>query len=151
VLTNSPTLSAATTDPNPGDTSPVETTVVKPLDYFTLTPCRAFDTRGANGPSLAANATRAFPLAGVCGIPADAKLVAVSLTAVHAQALGHLQFFPGDQTTPPGTSSLNFGSGQTRSNNAILLLATDGSGTVKVFSVTSGPVDLVVDVVGYFE
>jgi hypothetical protein len=151
VLTNSPTLSTATTDPNPGDTSPVATTVVQALAYFTLAPCRAVDTRGADAPPLATNSTRAFQLAGVCGSPARAKLVAVSLTVVRAQALGHLEIFPGDQTTPPGTSSLNFGPGQTRSNNAILLLATDGSGTVKVRSVTSGSVDLVVDVLGYFE
>jgi len=151
VLTNSPTLGAATTDPNPGDTSPVEMTVVKALDHFTVAPCRAVDTRAADGPPLAANATRAFQLSGLCGIPAGAKAVAVNLTVVGPQAQGHLEVFPGDQATPPGTSVLNFGPGQTRANNAILLLATDGSGTVKVLSATSGSVDLVIDVAGYFE
>jgi len=151
VLSNTATVSSATADPVPGNNSATATTTVSALDYFTVAACRAVDTRGADAPPLAANATRAFPLAGLCGIPAGAKLVAVNLTVVGPQAPGHLEVFPGDQSTPSGLGVVNFSLGQTRSNNAIVLLATDGSGTVKVLSATSGQVKLLVDVVGYFE
>jgi uncharacterized repeat protein (TIGR01451 family) len=151
VLSNTATVSSATADPVPGNNSATATTTVSALDYFTVAACRAVDTRGADAPPLAANTTRVFQLSGHCGIPSGAKVVAVNLTVVGPQAQGHLEVFPGDQGTPSGLSVLNFGPGQTRSNNALLLLATDGSGTVKVLSATSGSVNLVVDVVGYFE
>jgi len=38
-----------------------------------------------------------------------------------------------------------------RANNAVLQLAHDGSGTVKVQADTAGPVDLLIDVTGYFQ
>ena len=45
------------------------------LNYYAVTPCRAVDTRNANGPLggpiMNANTTRSFPLAGECGLPAD--------------------------------------------------------------------------------
>ncbi len=57
--------------------------------------------------------------------------------------------YPGTATLP-GTSSLSFSAGQTRANNAVLGLATDGSGTFRVFNGSAGTVHVIVDVNGYF-
>jgi ABC-type cobalamin transport system ATPase subunit len=52
----------------------------------------------------------------------------------------------------PPTRVINFSAGQTRANNAILTVATDGSGTVTFLASLAGggTVHLIVDVNGYF-
>ena len=89
---------------------------------------------------------------GVCGIPGNAVAVAINVTAVSPSAAGRVTVFPGDAALPP-TSTLNFPVGQTRANNAILQLAGDGSGRLAAVAVLpgGGTVDLVLDVVGWFE
>ena len=67
--------------------------------FFPITPCRVADTRitpnGANaGPALVANAGRAFPIVGTCGIPATARAVVLNVTAVNATADGDLRHLP---------------------------------------------------------
>jgi hypothetical protein len=49
-------------------------------------------------------------------------------------------------------STINFSPGQTRSNNAILALASDGSGSLAAQPtvLSNGTVQLIVDVTGYF-
>jgi hypothetical protein len=47
-------------------------------------------------------------------------------------------------------SNVNFSPGQTRANNAIVPLATNGAGTPKVKNGSAGAVDFVLDVSGYF-
>jgi glucose/arabinose dehydrogenase len=121
-----------------------------PTDYTTVTPCRAVDTRGANGPALAAGATRPFTLTGVCGVPADAKAVAVNVAVVPSlspPAAGYLSFRRGDEIGT-GASLVNFTNGLIRSSDAILPLGA--AGDVKVLCGASGPVHLVIDIVGYF-
>jgi uncharacterized repeat protein (TIGR01451 family) len=127
-----------------------------PTAFFTVTPCRIVDTRNAagptGGPALAPSSIRSFPLTGEpCGVPATAAAVSVNLTAVGAVALGHLTLFPGDIVDPPLVSSLNFVAGVTRANNAIVPLAADGSGAIKVKNGSAGSVHFVLDVNGYFE
>jgi len=46
---------------------------------------------------------------------------------------------------------MNFRTGQIRANNAMLLLATDGTGKIGVKNDAAGSVHLVVDVNGYFK
>jgi hypothetical protein len=121
-------------------------------DFHTVTPCRVVDTRGANGPALAAGSTRNFAVSGgACTIPATAVAVSVNLTAVAAGAAGYLTLFPGDGPGPPVASNVNFSAGQTRGNNAIVLLATDGTGTIRVKNGSGGAVHFVLDVNGYFQ
>ena len=124
-------------------------------DFYTLPPCRALDTRDANGafggPALAAGVDRTFDLAGRCGIPATATAVAVNLTALGSSAAGNLSAFPGG-TAAPRTSVINFAAGQTRANNAILPLSRDGHGALTVRAgVPAGTVEVVLDVNGYFQ
>jgi hypothetical protein len=127
-----------------------------PTDFYTVTPCRLADTRdpdgATGGPALGASSTRSFPLTGgTCGIPPTALAVSLNLTAVQAAAAGHLTLFAGDATFPPLASSLNFSAGRTRANNAIVPLAADGSGTIKVKNGSAGTVHFVLDVNGYFQ
>jgi hypothetical protein len=121
--------------------------------YFTLTPCRLVDTRNPNGPrggpAIGASARRDFPLTGVCGVPASAKAISVNLTVTGPAATGNVKLFPGDGI-PPLASSLNFSAGQTRANNAIVLLAIDGSGVLSIQNGSTGTLHFILDVNGYF-
>jgi hypothetical protein len=45
---------------------------------------------------------------------------------------------------------MNFRAGGVRANNAVVLLATDGSGGANLLNVSGGATHVVVDVTGYF-
>ncbi|HEX3525725.1 MAG TPA: PQQ-binding-like beta-propeller repeat protein [Thermoanaerobaculia bacterium] len=124
-----------------------------PLDYYTVTPCRAIDTRQAagpaGGPSLAGGAKRGFVIAGQCGVPADALAVAANVTVVAPAGPGDLRIGPSGFAAQ--TAAINFAAGQTRANNAIIALTGDPLGSLAVQADLSGTVDLVFDVVGYFK
>jgi hypothetical protein len=120
--------------------------------YSTLSPCRIIDTRNAigpyGGPALAPNATRTFVLTGQCGVPATAKSVAVNLTVTQPSSGGYLTAFPAGGARPP-TSTLNFSTGQTRANSAVLPLGIGGA--ISVFNLGPGTAQLILDVTGWFE
>jgi hypothetical protein len=123
--------------------------------YFTVTPCRVVDTRNPagplGGPALQPGATRTFGVvASPCGIPATASAVSLNLTVTAPTAPGYLTLYPADGTLPL-TSSINFSTGQTRANNAILPLANDGTGAIKAFDGSSGTVHFILDANGYFQ
>jgi hypothetical protein len=120
--------------------------------YYTLVPCRLADTRDPagpyGGPALQAGGTRDFVMAGRCGIPAYAIAIAVNVTVTQPTALGHVIIYP-QGVAQPATSTINYGAGQTRANNAIVqvgasrsISATCGQG--------SGTTHFIIDVVGYF-
>ncbi len=118
--------------------------------FFPLTPCRVLDTRFApNAPALAAGETRIFPVTGTCGIGASPVAISVNLTVTQAAATGELQAFPGNGLLP-GTSALSFRSGVTRANNAVVLLATAGSGSIAIHNGSTGTVHVILDVNGTF-
>ena len=132
-----------------GVTGPVATR------FHTLSPCRALDTRRpagpGGGPALAAAGTRTFVARGVCGIPVTARAVSTNVTVTNAAASGVLSLYPSDLPAAPIALALGFRAGQTRANNALVLLASDGSGAFKITSTAAGSVDVVVDVNGWFE
>ena len=122
-------------------------------DFHTLTPCRVLDTRQPqDGPALVSGQAEILSLHGICGIPATAKAVAVNITVTQPTGAGHLSFAPGD-LGDPAASTINFSPGQTRANNAILPLALNGTGTLRVSPAVTGngSVHVILDVVGYFE
>jgi glucose/arabinose dehydrogenase len=120
------------------------------MSFHTVVPCRAVDTRVADRPALAAaGPDRTFVLAGKCGIPSGAKSVALNLTVTQPTTIGDLRLYPGGGTVP-STSTINYGAGQTRANNAVVLLGTGGDFTVQCDQ-SSGSVDIIVDVNGYFQ
>jgi len=119
-------------------------------DFYTLTPCRLVDTRGAQAPALAANERRVFAATGgTCAVPATATAVSVNVTVTAAAATGHIRLAPGNGLTE--SSTINFLPGLNRANNGIVMLATDGTGGVSATNRSSGPVHLILDVNGYFE
>jgi hypothetical protein len=121
-----------------------------PGTFFTLVPCRVFDTRTtADGPALVAGQSRVFPLAGKCAIPASARAVSLNLTVTQASAVGNLRVYPADRPMPP-TSTLNYVAGQTRANNAVVGLSASGAVAVRC-SQSAGTVHAILDVTGYFE
>jgi glucose/arabinose dehydrogenase len=118
--------------------------------YYTTTPCRIADTR--TGSPLSSGVERPFPLVGgACGVPATASALALNVTVTGATGSGYLTLFPGNLTAPLA-STVNFFAGQTRANNAVTALSTDGLGQVKAIAgMTGGTVHLIIDVAGYFE
>ncbi len=122
-------------------------------NFFTVQPCRLADTRDAPGPSggpeLAANATREFPVAGLCGIPSSATSVAVNLAVVAPSNAGDLRAFPAGGTAPLA-SSINFRAGVVRANNAVVPLGAGGEISIQC-DMPSGGTHFFVDVYGYFQ
>ena len=125
------------------------------LDFHTLTPCRIVDTRNpSDGPALTSGVPRTFTIAAaVCGVPASARALSLNLTVTGALVGGTVVLYPGDAGVPP-TTSISFGAGQTRGNNAILGLSRDGLGTLTALATllsANSQAHFILDVNGYFE
>jgi hypothetical protein len=123
------------------------------LDFYTVQPCRLFDTRSNNGAPLQSGTERVFLISGSCGIPVTARAISVNVTAIDATGAGNISLFPGDAQAT-GSSAINFAAGVTRANNAILALAHNGAGTVTAratVNASPGQVHLILDVNGYFQ
>jgi photosystem II stability/assembly factor-like uncharacterized protein len=122
--------------------------------FYTLRPCRVIDTRGATsslaGPALQPNANRVFAMAGACGLPSTARAASVNVTVIGGNASGYLTLGPSDQSRP-ATSTINYGAGAIRANNAIIDLSTDGAGGVLVLNGSTGSVQFILDLNGYFQ
>jgi hypothetical protein len=121
-------------------------------DFYTVSPCRLLDTRqpsgATGGPALPLTMPRVIVATGRCGIPANAKALALNITVFDPPGSGNVRLFPGDQDTT-NTSTINFSAGVTRANNAIVPLAASGSGALALLSSTAN-VHVVLDVTGYF-
>jgi hypothetical protein len=117
--------------------------------FYTVTPCRQLDTR--SGSPISPGGTLAVALTGApCGIPSSATSVSVNIAVTQETAMGHLTIYPADKTQPL-TSTINFNAGQTRANNAILPLSSDGTGGVNIYNGSGGTVHVIIDVNGYFQ
>ncbi len=133
----------------------------KPLDFYTLTPCRVSDSRQAGnltygGPKLVGGEQRTVTFYSNpnmnCGVPNTAKAVAVNVTVTEANQSGFLSLFPGGDGVP-AASTINFQANQTRANNAVMPLSFDDRGnlTVYVSMAPGGQVHVILDVFGYFQ
>jgi FG-GAP-like repeat/FG-GAP repeat len=141
---------------NPGRTGVAPSTpscAPAPLALYTVTPCRAVDTRqpagSLGGPALGAGTTRDFPIRGTCGIPPNAKSVALNVTVTGGTAPGDLRLFPSG-VAPPLTSTINWSAGQTRANNAIVSFGVGGDISIRC-DMPSGATHVIIDVDGYFQ
>ncbi len=119
-----------------------------PVSFYTVTPCRVIDTR-TSPPALAANASRPIPIGGQCGVPIDATAAVVNITAVSATTAGFLRAHATGLPAPPTIVSI-FGANQTRANNASVALGGAPASLTIYDGQTSGSVDVVVDVSGYY-
>jgi hypothetical protein len=98
---------------------------------------------------MLAGEERAYGVAGVCGVPAGASAVSLNVTVTQPAAAGNLQIRPAG-VAPPLASTLNYGPGQTRANNAVAALSANGRLVVGC-SQGAGSVHVVMDVNGYFQ
>jgi hypothetical protein len=154
------TVSVTVTNPDTQSaTLPAAYTYLAPPpvgSFYTLTPCRIVDTRGpagpTGGPALGGGTTRSFPIAGNCGVPADATAVAANITVFQPTASGDVRLFPSG-ITPPNISTVNFSSFQTRANNSVLGLTGTTPGAVDVLTdiAAENIVHVLIDVTGYFK
>jgi N-acetylneuraminic acid mutarotase len=132
------------------------TFVIPPTAFYTVPPCRVADTRNApgplGGPALAANTSRSFPVAGVCGIPSTAVAVAINMTVVDETDGGDLRLYPAGSSAP-SSSSINFGVAKVRANNASIPLGVGGQIAVQCDMPlgSTGKTQFLFDVTGYFQ
>jgi len=121
------------------------------LCYFTVTPCRVFDSR--SGSPLASNVEVAVQVGGACGVPISARAVALNVTVVAGTGNGFVSVYPDATSGALTTSTLNFTAGRVLANNTVCGLATGGQGTLEVQPVVGGQgtVHVVIDVNGYFQ
>ncbi|TDT17635.1 hypothetical protein BDK89_3246 [Ilumatobacter fluminis] len=99
---------------------------------------------GPSGGALPPQLVQVLQVAGNHGVPNDAEMVAVNITAVAPAEAGHITAYPCDQDLPT-VSNLNYGPDDVVPNLALVRIADDGS----ICIATHAVVDLVVDVVGY--
>jgi hypothetical protein len=122
------------------------------LNFYAATPCRLVDTRNPpgslGGPSIGAQATRAFPLSSSpCGLPGypSAQAYSLNMTVVPPGPLGYITTWP-TGGTQPGVSTLNALKGLVVANAAIVPASNTGSVSVFAQSAT----DVIIDTNGYF-
>jgi len=125
--------------------NPVAAAPAATAAYVAVQPCRLADTRDGVGYTLIDSTTIQISSRNVCGIPAGATSLALTLTVVSPQATGFLTAWPAAQARPT-VSNLNFNGDQVRANGSIIRL--DSSGAFRVF--TNVAAHIVVDVVGAF-
>ncbi len=116
-----------------------------------LTPARILDTRSGTGSisgPVGSGHSISLNVLGVGGVPASGvSAVVLNVTATAPSANGYLTVYP-DGASRPTTSNLNFSTGQTVPN---LVIATVGSdGKVDFYNGSSGTVQVVADVSGWF-
>jgi hypothetical protein len=123
------------------------------VSFYTLAPCRVFDTRVASGPTggapLRCGSDYGFTMtAGTCGVPGTAKAVSLNVTVTGPTAQGNLRVFASGAPAPT-VSTLNYVAGLTRANNAVAPLSS--SGRIAVRCAPTGTAHVIVDVNGYFQ
>jgi len=117
-----------------------------PLEFYTLSPCRVFDTR--SGAPLTCGTDRTFTVAGPgCGVPVGAKSVSFNVTVTGPTAAGTLRLFAAGDPVPL-VSSVNYAAGQTRGNNGVAPL--NAAGQMAARCSPSGTAHVILDVNGYF-
>lgn len=119
--------------------------------FTAVTPARVLDTRTGNGAALAkvpANGTVTLTLAGRGGLPASGiGAVVLNVTVTNPTRAGFVTVYPAG-TKLPIASNVNYGPGQTVPN--LVTVKTSSTGRVTLKNTSSGTVDLVADVAGYF-
>ena len=136
-----------------------------PLSLHTISPKRYVDTRyDGGGPFPPQGATGEvwiwdFGLADYFGggvtneVPPNALAIACNLTVTGGKSGGNLRAFPADSPVIPLVSNVNWVTGQTVANFAIVAAASDATFSTAVAlhnASTRGSVHVIVDIFGYF-
>jgi hypothetical protein len=120
------------------------------LDFYTITPCRVFDTRSAagplGGPIMSGGQSRSFtvPSSG-CGIPGTAKAYSLNATVVPPAPLSYLTLWGSGGM--PYVSTLNSLDGTVVANAALVPAGANG----EVTAFTTNLSHLLLDINGYFQ
>jgi hypothetical protein len=115
-------------------------------------PSRILDTRNGTGTGgvkipVPAKGTLKLTAANTGGGLDASTTTVLNVTVTNAKAGGFLSVYP-DGTTRPGTSSLNFGSGQTVANQVVV--QAGGDGTIDFYNNAGATVDVIADLLGVF-
>jgi hypothetical protein len=137
-----------------------------PLSFHTITPQRYLDTRfDGGGPFPPQGSIGEFFIfdfgspdhfaGAVNEVPPQAKALACNLTVTSGASGGNLRAFPGNSDVIPLVSNLNWTTGQTVANYAIVAAATPADGEFQASiglhnASTRGSVHVIVDISGYF-
>ncbi len=133
---------------------------VAQMDFFTVPPCRLFDSRtdSTHQPPdnpLQAGVVYTLTAVGVCGVPAGANAVSLNVTVIGPTGPGELVVFQAG-TTPPSAGAIPFHAGQTKAMIQIVALGTGGQSGKLSFRATIDPppptpnYKLLLDITGYF-
>lgn len=129
--------------PDPGPQGPEPTAPVGDATAITIVdPVRVLDTRRTVG-TLPSGSTLEAPIPSSAGIPLDATLAFVNVTAIGRGGMGYLTVYECDQDVP-STSSVNWSDDQPVANLVVAPLSGRSFCLRNV-----GDVDVAVDVVGY--
>ncbi len=121
--------------------------------FHPVAPSRVLDSRGPTGgwnAKLVAGSPRDLQVTGLGGasnVPATASAVVMNVTVTGASAGSFVSVWP-TGSPQPSSSNLNFGAGQTIPN---LVTAKIGTGGKVRFANAAGSVDVIADVVGYYD
>ena len=118
--------------------------------YNPVVPDRILDSRGAIGgwgTKLVPGTANTLLVHGRGGVPATADAVILNVTATDATADGFLTVYPSGGAVPE-TSNLNFTVGKSSPNLVVTKLGADGR---VAFAAGEGSVNVIADVVGYFD
>lgn len=123
-------------------------------DYTPYGPVRLLDTRNGTGTGgkvakIPANGVVKLQIAGNGAIPAGVTAVALNLTTTDTTGTGFVTAYA-DGSTEPNVSNLNYTPGVTVPNSAIVPVSKGGYIDLSNRGTTAGPIDLIVDITGYF-
>lgn len=118
-----------------------------PMQWYTVTPCRVFDTRPpvGKGPITGGSTQHIFIPQLPCNTPATAAAYSLNVTVVPRGSLGYLTIWPTGEPQPL-VSTMNSYDGRVKANAAIV--PSGASGGVDVFVTDTS--DVILDIDGYF-
>jgi subtilase family serine protease len=121
--------------------------------YHSVYPDRLLDTRSgigeANAGKIGKNGTLGLSLGDTGTTLASSNAIIANITVTDTTGSGLITAYPSSLSSVPNVSNVNFSSGQTVPNLAII---TNTNGTIDFNNAgtLTGPLDLIVDVSGYF-
>ena len=126
--------------------------VASGLTYSTVSPCRAFDSRQADGP-IGFGYGYSLDLLTPCDLPLDGSVDAImaNVISVNAVGTGYVRSSAYDPTgTDPGATVLNFNNGLVSSNAVPLNVCVGCAYDIDIWVPSQSRTHIVLDVVGYF-
>lgn len=116
-----------------------------PGAYKSMAPSRFLDTRASD--EVGPGESISFQAGGAGGVPADAKAIVMNLTVTEPSSFGYVTAYPAG-SDKPNASNLNYAKDETVPNLAVVPVGADGK--VTLTNSSSGTVQLIADISGYF-